>query len=194
MPWTPVDNLKSNTVLLIFISLQYYGFRNYSIKHFATWLSLDLIKNLLVTINNAKTSWSGSYTVDKCRRLKPTVNVSHRGPRNHGVTIEFSLNVFTEFAEQNISKRARTCHPRYLLWGCYRSTSKTPMRDRIFKLSPIHGSVIYLIPWIRWIQWIPVTFRENSTNFVVKVEHGTTGGQLTFLIKNVLSLPSVWSA
>ena len=98
MPWTPADNLKSNTVLLIFISLQYYGFRNYSIKHFATWLSLDLIKNLLVTINNAKISWSGSYT-DQCRRLKPTVNVSHRGPRNHGVTIEFSLNVFTEFTE-----------------------------------------------------------------------------------------------
>ena len=31
------------------------------------------------------------------------------------------------------------------------------------KLSPIHASVIYEIPWICLIQWIPVPFRENST-------------------------------
>ena len=29
----------------------------------------------------------------------------------------------------------------------------------IFKLSPIHASVIYHIPWINWI---PVPLRENS--------------------------------
>ena len=29
----------------------------------------------------------------------------------------------------------------------------THVRDRIFKLIPIHASVIYQIPWIRWIQW-----------------------------------------
>ena len=46
--------------------------------------------------------------------------------------------------------------------GCYHSTSKTRVRDRIFKLNPIYASVIYQIPWIRWIQWIPVPFRENS--------------------------------
>ena len=61
-----------------------------------------------------------------------------------------------EFSDKNIfhnSKRTRTCH---LLckrpWG-YHSTSKTHVKDRIFKLSPIHGSVIYQIPWIRWIHW-----------------------------------------
>ena len=27
--------------------------------------------------------------------------------------------------------------------GCYHSTSRTRVRDRIFKLNPIHGSVIY---------------------------------------------------
>ena len=54
------------------------------------------------------------------------------------------------------------CH-RATFWpGCYNSTSKTHVRDRIFKLSPIHASVIYQIPWIRWIQWIPVPFRKNS--------------------------------
>ena len=54
--------------------------------------------------------------------------------------IEFFLNVFTEFAEfsdKNI------CH----------------YSKRIFKLSPIHASVIYQIPWI---QSIPAPFRENS--------------------------------
>ena len=49
---------------------------------------------------------------------------------------------------------------------CYHSTNKTHVRDRIFKLSPIHASVIYQIPWICWIQWIPVPFREfyNATS------------------------------
>ena len=28
------------------------------------------------------------------------------------------------------------------------------VKDRIFKFSPIHASLIYLIPWICWIQWI----------------------------------------
>ena len=45
--------------------------------------------------------------------------------------------------------------------GCCHSASKTHVRDRIFKLSPIHASVIYQIPWIRWIRWIPVSFRET---------------------------------
>ena len=36
------------------------------------------------------------------------------------------------------------------------------MRDIIFKLRPIYAVVIYQIPYIRWFQWIPVPFRENS--------------------------------
>ena len=42
----------------------------------------------------------------------------------------------------------RTCH--LLCWrpGCYHGASKTHVRDRSFKLSPIHASVIYQIPWI----------------------------------------------
>ena len=82
---------------------------------------------------------------------------------------EFSLNVFTEFSEfsdKNIchySKRAGTCQ---LL--CKKETrmlpqaSKTHVKDRIFKLSPIHSSMIYQFPWIRWIHWIAVLFRKNS--------------------------------
>ena len=35
--------------------------------------------------------------------------------------------------------------------GCYHSNSKTHVRDMIFQLSPIHGSVIYQICWIQLI-------------------------------------------
>ena len=62
---------------------------------------------------------------------------------------------------QNIclySKRTWTCHLLYKRPGCYYSTSKKHVRDRIFKLSQIHASVIYQIPWIRWNHWIQWKF------------------------------------
>ena len=43
--------------------------------------------------------------------------------------------------------------------GCYHSASKTQVRDRIFKLTPTHTSMIYQI---RWITWISFPFRKNS--------------------------------
>ena len=52
---------------------------------------------------------------------------------------------------------------KYLSWkefepvtSCVRNqddTSKTRVRGVVFKFSPIHASVIYQIPWIRWIHW-----------------------------------------
>ena len=53
-------------------------------------------------------------------------------------------------------KMVRSCS--LLCWrsGCYHSTSNTQIRGRIFKLVPIHASVIYQIPWIS------IPFRENS--------------------------------
>ena len=77
---------------------------------------------------------------------------------------EFFLNVFTEFAEftdKNIcpySKRTRPCHFLYKRPGCYHCASTTHMRDRIFKFSLIHASVIYLILWIHWNHWIQWKF------------------------------------
>ena len=44
--------------------------------------------------------------------------------------------------------------------SCCHSASKT-QADRIFKLSPVHASVIYQIPWNRWIS---DPFRENPIN------------------------------
>ena len=57
---------------------------------------------------------------------------------------------------RNPFSRTRTCHLLCKRPGCHHSTSKTHVRDRIFKLSPIHASVIYQIHWIpriHWIQW-----------------------------------------
>ena len=42
------------------------------------------------------------------------------------------------------------------------TTAPTRNTCDIFKLSLIHASVIFQIPWIRWIHRTPVPFRENS--------------------------------
>ena len=77
----------------------------------------------------------------------------------------FSLNVFlkfTVFSDQNICPyrtRIRTYHLLCQRPGCYNSTSKTHVNDRIFQMPPIHASVIYQN---RLISWISIPFRENS--------------------------------
>ena len=51
----------------------------------------------------------------------------------------------------------KTC---YLLCKSTSSTRETRMTERIFKLTPIHASVIYQILWIQWIQ------RKGGSNLV----------------------------
>ena len=67
----------------------------------------------------------------------------------------FSLNSVTKIF---VIKRAQTCRFLHGRRGCCHGTDKTHVRDRIFKLSPIHASVIYQIPWNQWIQWIQWKF------------------------------------
>ena len=79
---------------------------------------------------------------------------------------------FSKFSDKNIchySKRAQTCHFLCKRPGCYHSTSKRQVADTIFKLTPIHVSVIYHIPWIRWIHWISDLFtsRKNSNTLTI---------------------------
>ena len=45
----------------------------------------------------------------------------------------------------------RTCHLLCKRLGCYHSTSRTQVAERIFELSPIHASLIYQSPWTHWI-------------------------------------------
>ena len=51
----------------------------------------------------------------------------------------------------------------------HQDATTTPVRHIlepvILKLSPIHTSVIYQIPWIRWTQWSSASFRKNSNVF-----------------------------
>ena len=81
------------------------------------------------------------------------------------IEFEKSLNVFTEFNDKSIchfSERVWTCHLFCYRPRCYHRASLTHVRDRYFKLTPMHASAIYQIPWIHWIHWISVPFLENS--------------------------------
>ena len=78
----------------------------------------------------------------------------------------FFLNVFTGFSEFNdkkilVIKRTRTCDLLFKRPECYHSTSKAHVRDRIFKFSPIHASVIDQICWIHWVQWKFCSIQEK---------------------------------
>ena len=67
---------------------------------------------------------------------------------------------FSEFSDKKIvySKRTRTCHLLFKRPGCYHSTSKSHVRDRIFKSSSIHASVI--ISFSEFVE-----FSESSAPF-----------------------------
>ena len=65
----------------------------------------------------------------------------------------FFLKGLTELTKISVTKRAWTCHLLFKRSRCFHSTSKTSVRDRIFKLSPIHALVIYYIPGIYGIQY-----------------------------------------
>ena len=80
--------------------------------------------------------------------------------------IEFSLNVFTEFADfsdkNNFNKKDYlNLHLLCKRPGCYYIASKSHVTERIFKLTPIQASGIYQFPWVHWIS---VPFRENSND------------------------------
>ena len=55
--------------------------------------------------------------------------------------------------------------------GCYHSASKTYVRDRFFKLSSIHDSVIYPISWI---QWIPLPCRKFYSVHLLSIHNFCT--------------------
>ena len=52
----------------------------------------------------------------------------------------FSLNLATKIF---VIEKVQTCHLLCKKLGCYHSTSKTRVTDRIFKLSPMYASMIY---------------------------------------------------
>ena len=75
----------------------------------------------------------------------------------HGVwnpdMIEFTLNIFTEFSEFNDKNIVITVKGLKPSTCCVRDQDATcttvlarHVRDKIFKLTPIHASLIYLIP------------------------------------------------
>ena len=76
----------------------------------------------------------------------------------------FSVNSLNSMTKPigHYTKRTRTSHLLFERPGCHHSTSKTDVRDRIFKLSSIHASVIDPIPWMQWIHWKFYPFSKYS--------------------------------
>ena len=71
-----------------------------------------------------------------------------------------SLKVFTTFSKF----RDKTCFEPVISSGYSNIATKTQLIDRVFKLTPIHASMIYPIPWICLIHGISVPFTENSND------------------------------
>ena len=68
--------------------------------------------------------------------------------------IRVSPNIFTEFREFNYYlKKELLYYTRIHCLLCERQRFYHCDTQKIFKLIPIHASVIHQIPWIRWIQW-----------------------------------------
>ena len=79
--------------------------------------------------------------------------------------MEFSVNVFTEFAEIQWQKKFKIKKEDYRVGTqdllckslcLYHSATKPQATEQILILNPIHASVIFQILWIpciHWIQW-----------------------------------------
>ena len=80
-----------------------------------------------------------------------------------------SLNSVTKIFVITVN-RGLNLPPSHLLCkkpGCYHSTSKTHVRDRIFKSGPIHVSVIIRFPEFTKFSESSAPFRKNSNILVV---------------------------
>ena len=104
--------------------------------------------------------------------------------------MEFFLNVLTEFAQFSDKifvitvKRFEPLSTSHLLgWrpACYHSASKTHVRDRIFKLSPIHGSMIISFAEFAEFSKSYDQFRKNSNSFINSLVQKELFGSIPYL-------------
>ena len=113
-------------------------------------LHIDLLLSFFMTSQKRRNLSFLLYWIDNCKLFDNLNLVAHSKSKRIGLNVSTK---FPEFSDKNIchyNKKAWTCHLLCKRPGCYHSTSKTHVRDRIFKLSPIHTSVIYQIRWIQW--------------------------------------------
>ena len=108
--------------------------------------------------------------------------------------MEFFLNVFTEFGEFSDKifvitvKGLEPLPPSHLLYqkpGCYHSASKTHVRGRIFKLIPIHASVIIRFPEFAEFSESYAPFRKNSIVSVCYLAAECQGQRIPFWLDSV---------
>ena len=95
-------------------------------------------------------------------------------------TLEFFLNVFTEFAEfgdkifVNTLKGLEPLPTSHLLCerpACYHSASTTHVRDRNFKLNSIHASMIITFPEFAEFSESCAPFRKSSIDPIIFSTH-----------------------
>ena len=100
--------------------------------------------------------WSGSC--DPCSRITK-LKISN--------PLEFFPKCFHWIqqiqGQKYVIKKAQTSHLSCKRPGCYQSASKTHVRYRIFKLSPVYASMTYQIPWICWNHQMKVLFHLGKT-------------------------------
>ena len=90
--------------------------------------------------------------------------LNNRNEKTRMASLEFFLNVFTKFRGKIFVITVKCLEPATSCVRCYHSTSKRHVRDRIFKLSLVHASMIYQIDEF-------AEFRESSVPFRTKKLH-----------------------
>ena len=136
--------LDHNTRMLI----EYYN--GIAIRIWRIWSPVLLVKN--VAILNLRIF---SLVVLFTSRTQTKLLLNWDFPKGfHWITWIQWQNIY------HYSWRVQTCYSLHYKPGYYHSESKKYVRDRIFKLTPIYGSVIYQIPCICVIHWTLFPSRE----------------------------------
>ena len=98
----------------------------------------------------------GAIVIDDSSRL----HYSHGRTATIEFLLKVSLNSVNSVTKKIFINQVRNCSFHCKRPGCYHSISKTQMRDRIFKLTPIHNlsnslnslnSNDFISKWVAWI-------------------------------------------
>ena len=108
------------------------------------------------------------------RRIKDFPKNGANSKGSGAKLFEFFLNFFIEFGDKIFVITVKGFEPATT---CVRDqdAATVPARQMwetgSLNWAPSHASVIYQIPWIRWIHWISVPFTENSNISPISGDH-----------------------
>ena len=138
-------------------------------------LRLTILKLCIILIYSVLT-WSTDFRVKDLRRSLLFLLSSQTLENPNDIFAEKEGNLVPssllfEFFPNEFCRKYRKYELYYCVWtcylvwktsACYLFTRKTQATESIFKMTPIHDSVIYQIPWFCWIQWkAPIDLRKT---------------------------------